>query len=1026
MNRVREYFHKGKYKEPIFRRIVLVVLAFAVILTFASTMAGHMMDVRLTDQAEAVVFQAVSNIEAVFREPMASLNVSPEILRELRGNVAALRFSSDSEGSYGFLMNEELVILAHPDSGVEGMNMHDTPIESAEFEEVLAKLDGELAVGDDLLVYDMQDYQGKQMVAFSAKLSNGWILTLVIPSMEYYADKIVMQAGLFTLGAVLAVVLSLMLARLNKRTVERDIQLGKLAELNQKLEDALAEAKIANKAKSSFLANMSHEIRTPMNAILGIAEILAQDKTLPGEIMEGLAKISNSGSLLLGIINDVLDFSKIEAGKLDIRLAPYEIASLINDSMHLNMMRVGSKPIEFTLEIDENIPVKLIGDELRIKQILNNLLSNAFKYTDSGKVILRVGFETAEENGVALSLSVRDTGHGMTKQQIDKLFDEYARFQTGTARAIEGTGLGMAITQRLVYLMNGSIEVESEPAKGSVFVVTLPQGVADAAKLGAALAESLRGFKMSLTAGRERMTLVRDHMPYGKVLVVDDVETNIYVAQGLLRLYGLQIDTASSGAEAIKKIEAGNVYDIVFMDHMMPGMDGIEATKVLRGLGYQKPIVALTANAVAKQADMFLQNGFDDFISKPIDIRQLNNILIRLIRDKQPPEVIAEARRMKSAQPAEGSGAEKDADRALYASFARDAKKAIAALRDLPTETATEDDWRKFTITVHGMKSALANIGEAELSAAAKELESAGENKDVEHIRRDAPSFLDRLSALVENAASRDSGGADEDITYLRDRLLAVAEKCEDYDRKGASDILSELEAKQCSPQTRDTLDRIMEAVLHSDFEEAGELASNYATGLPEQAPALPIAGLDVARGLEKFGGNRETYFKILRSYAASLLRLIDTVEPVDAENITGYEIAVHGIKGASNDIFAEAIGEAAVNLEEAAKAGDIAYIQRHDGAFRIAARKLANDIMDTLAGIESQTAKPRKDRPDADALRRLRAACEVYDMDGADAAIAEICAYTYEEGDELATQLREKADIADFPSIVQMLEEYK
>ena len=1014
MSRIRRFLGEKKYRRPIFKRVAFVVFAFVAMVAASSIMAGNMMGQSLSDQAEAVVFQAITNIEMDFRGPMAAMDVTPKTMRELRGYVAALRFSSGSPGSYGYIMNENLVILAHPEAAAEGSDMHDSSTDDPESTAVLAMLDGELEAGGDLLEYDMLDYQGNHVVAFSAKLSNGWILTLAIPHYEYFRGTIWLEIVLVLLGTALAAILITMLLR--------------QAKLQQKLEDALAEAEVAGKAKSSFLANMSHEIRTPMNAILGTAEILAQDKTLPGEIAEGLATINNSGGLLLGIINDVLDFSKIEAGKLDIRPAPYEIASLVNDAMHLNVMRVGSKPIEFTLEIDENIPARLIGDDLRIKQILNNLLSNAFKYTDSGKVTLCVGFEPAAENTVVLVLNVRDTGCGMTQQQIDKLFEEYSRFQTGAARAIEGTGLGMAITQRLVSLMDGGIRVESEPEKGSVFVVSLPQEVADDKPLGAELAENLRSFKMSLTAGRERMALVREPMPYGKVLVVDDMATNIYVAQGLLKLYRLQIDTAAGGAEAIGKIEAGNSYDILFMDHMMPGMDGMEATKLLRERGYQKPIVALTANAVAKQGDVFLQNGFDDFISKPIDIRQLNSVLNRLVRDKQPPEVVAEARRMQSAQATDkAGGAETDTDtnRALYTSFARDAKKALAALHEYPGETAADEDWRRFTTCVHGLKSALANIGEAELSAAAKALETAGENKDAESIRRDAPALLDRLSALAESAAPEEAGGTDEDIPHLRKSLRAVAERCGEYDRKGACDILADLGKKPCSPQTRDTLDRMMEAVLHSDFEEAGELAATYASGLSEREPDLSIAGLDTARGLEKFGGSREAYFKILRSYVEDVMRLTEAMASAGSETISEYRIAVHGIKGASRDIYAEALGETAAGLETAAIAGDIAYIKRHDEAFRLAARKLANDIMEQLAEVDAKTVKPRRDKPDIGALQRLKAACEVYDMDGADAAIAEICAYEYGEDGRLAARLQEKAAIADFSSIAQMLEEY-
>ncbi len=588
------------------------------------------------------------------------------------------------------------------------------------------------------------------------------------------------------------------------------------------LEDALVDAREADHAKSSFLAHMSHEIRTPMNVILGITEILVQDEKLPEEVMKRLIRIYTSCELLQGIINDVLDFSKIEAGKMDITPAPYNIASLINDSIHLNMMRLDSKAIEFSLEIDQNIPKKLVGDELRIKQILNNLLSNAFKYTDSGSVTLRVGCAGDTGGGIKLVLEVQDTGYGMTRQQIDKLFDEYTRFQPNAARAVQGTGLGMAITQRLVYLMGGNIHVESEPGRGSLFVVSLPQGVVDQEVLGKELAENLRSFKMSLITHREKAQLVRDPMPYGKVLLVDDMETNIYVAVGLLKLYGLQTDTASSGFEAVEKIKAGNIYDIIFMDHMMPGMDGMETTERLRSLGYNEPIVALTANAVTKQAELFLSSGFDDFIAKPIDIRQLNAVLNKLVRDKQPPETILRARHSRVCS---CGLAAPGLDPMLLSSFTRDARKAVNVLEKW---SGSEDPerLRQFTITVHGMKSALANIGETELSSIAGALELAGKEGNVARIDETCPGFIARLRALIERNSPGESDG--DDTPLLKSKLLDIKELCGRYDRKGTMDILMELSAS-CSRKTRDALERISEAVLHSNFEEAGEIAANYA-----------------------------------------------------------------------------------------------------------------------------------------------------------------------------------------------------
>ncbi|MCL2442924.1 MAG: ATP-binding protein [Treponema sp.] len=625
-----------------------------------------------------------------------------------------------------------------------------------------------------------------------------------------------------------------------------------------KLEDARNEAETASRSKSVFLANMSHEIRTPMNAILGVTEILIQKEKLPIEIEEGLEKIYSSCDMLLGIINDILDFSKIEAGKLNIIPAMYSIASLLNDSAQLNMMRVNSKPIEFELFADENIPVKLIGDEIRIKQILNNLLSNAFKYTDVGKVTLSVFSELrSEKDEITLVLKVKDTGLGMSEEQLGRLYGEYLRFNEENRRTVEGTGLGLAITHRLVRIMNGEIHVESKPGIGSTFVVRLPQKIADNEVLGKEAAENLKQFRMNYKTHRQRGQVTRDPMPYGSVLIVDDVETNLYVAEGLMKLYKLQIDTVMSGQEAIDKIKNGNKYDVVFMDHMMPEMDGIEATlkirkwEVLQGdnLLYQVPIVALTANAVAGQADIFLQNGFNDFISKPIDIRQLNTVLNKYIRDKQPPEVIEAARQLENEFTGLDNGsngkldhgndysaAQIQADPLLLDSFIRDARKAVVILEEMENIN-TDEGLHKYTITVHGMKSSLWNIGETTLSELARKLEQEVRNLNIDYIKTHTQEFLTGLNDLINkheleyNTRIADkTGNENEDKNYIKDKLLLISKMCDDYNRKGVLDCIAAI--TNCSAKTIAVLDKIKEYVTHSEFDEAEKTAISYADEL--------------------------------------------------------------------------------------------------------------------------------------------------------------------------------------------------
>jgi PAS domain S-box-containing protein len=591
-----------------------------------------------------------------------------------------------------------------------------------------------------------------------------------------------------------------------------------------------------NKAKSEFLAKMSHEIRTPMNAILGITEIQLQDVNLPNTIKEALERIYNSGDLLLGIINDILDLSKIEAGKLELFPIQYDISSLIYDTVKLNIMRYESKPIEFVLEVNENLPSVLIGDELRIKQILNNLISNAFKYTHEGRINMLLTMETSKDNPyVTLVFVISDTGQGMTAEQMRKLGDKFSRFNAEANRKTEGTGLGMNITQNLIKLMNGDMIIESTPGMGSTFTVRLPQKCDGAPPIGKDHAENLMKMNIKNTSKIRNAQIMQEFMPYGRVLVVDDVESNLYVARGLLAPYGLSIDIAISGFEAVDKIKDGNNYDVIFMDHMMPRMDGIEATKLIRSLGYAGSIVALTANALAGQEELFLRNGFDDFISKPIDIRQLNNSLNKLIRDKKPVEVVEEARLQKDKLSAEGI--QKAATNAQIAEFfVRDAVKASSVLDAISkNKCRRSDDIPLFIINVHAMKSALANVGETNLSEFAKLLEQAGRDNNVNLILAELPIFLETLYSVIEKFKSKEDAGGEEitvdmniERPYLLEKLLVIRNACDSMDKKTAKAALAELREKVWPRPVKEQLGAIAELLLHSDFSEAAEAAKNF------------------------------------------------------------------------------------------------------------------------------------------------------------------------------------------------------
>jgi signal transduction histidine kinase/CheY-like chemotaxis protein len=555
------------------------------------------------------------------------------------------------------------------------------------------------------------------------------------------------------------------------------------------------EAEAANRSKTSFLATMSHEIRTPLNAIIGLSEIELQ-RELPRDAHVDLEKIYNSGSSLLAIINDILDISKIEAGSFSLVPVEYDSSSLINDTIQLNIVRIGSRPVEFELEIDETLPARLHGDEGRVKQILNNLLSNAFKYTEKGKVILRIQWEVRDQD-LMLIFTVEDTGRGIKKEDLGKLFSEYSQLDVQENRKIEGTGLGLSITKKLLDMMEGTIRVESEYGKGSVFTVRVRQGIAAPEPLGRKMVENLKTFKYREDQRKPGKTIVRSWMPYGKVLVVDDVATNIDVARGLMLPYGLNIDGVSSGRVAVDLVRDGRVrYDAIFMDHMMPGMDGIEATRIIRneiGTEYAKtvPIIALTANALAGNEKMFLDNGFNDFISKPVDLKLLDNLLNHWIRDRQSEKTLREAKKGRAEKAAAASPDEANstvpeiADLDIQGGIARYGKKEIyfdilksylvhapellEKLRALSPETLAD-----YAISVHGLKGANYGICAEEIGKQAEALEHAAKAGDYEKTAAGNSAFIGRVENVLAGiqALLREKGEAKKEKAAAPARAL--------------------------------------------------------------------------------------------------------------------------------------------------------------------------------------------------------------------------------------------------------------
>ncbi|MCL2851443.1 MAG: PAS domain-containing protein [Defluviitaleaceae bacterium] len=511
-------------------------------------------------------------------------------------------------------------------------------------------------------------------------------------------------------------------------TYSKDItQLRELQREQQRIE--IAEE--SNRAKSRFLARMSHEIRTPITAVLGISEIQLRNTALSPIIEESFAKIYNSANILLDIVNDILDLSKIEAGKMSLLCEEYETSSLIVDAVQCHIVNLGYKNLEFHVHVDENLPKLLAGDSLRIKQVINNILSNAFKYTKSGSVELSMHCQeyASEESYVTLVISIRDTGLGMTPDQIDRLYSDYTRFHEHEVRSAIGTGLGMPIVYNLLKLMDADIDIESEVGVGTNVIVRIPQKIVGSEVLGRKLADSLQNFEVSAQSVEKKFKFVPEPMPYGRVLVVDDVSANLYVAHGLLSFYSLNIETCDNGYDAIEKIKQGRVYDIVFMDQMMPGINGTETMRLMRDIGYTEPIVALTANALIGQAEEFIRNGFDGFISKPIQTVHLNTILTKHIRDKQPPEVL-EAAISGSLEHSEGiDNYQNNADvvEKLRSDFAANQKNAFLEI----SQAITSGDIKTAHRLAHTLKGLAGLVHESDLAQAAAHVEYILESGEI-------------------------------------------------------------------------------------------------------------------------------------------------------------------------------------------------------------------------------------------------------------------------------------------------------
>ena len=593
----------------------------------------------------------------------------------------------------------------------------------------------------------------------------------------------------------------------------------------EKMAELKRAAEAASKSKTQFLANISHEMRTPLSAIISFSEMELGGTKLQGESFANVEKIHSAGITMLGIINDLLDVSKIESGMLSLTPVVYDVPNMINDTIQLNILRLGSKPIQFRLHVNEDIPVRLRGDELKVKQIFNNLLSNAFKYTEAGAIDWSISCAN-EGNRVKITSTIKDTGIGIRKEDHDKLFKEYSQVNIRANYYVEGTGLGLSITKKLVGLMGGSITLESDYLKGSSFTVEFFQEADGDEVIGKDTATNLSRFRYSAQRLIQNQELIRADMSYATVLVVDDVSSNLDIAKGLLKPYKIKVDTAASGSEAVSLVLKENVrYDAIFMDHMMPGMNGIQAAKAIReGIDseYAKniPIIALTANASTGTDALYLENGFQAFLSKPIDVLRLDRLLNQWVRNMEKESKLPQAQEPKCESE---NATEENADflsrytvpglniAAGFSHLQNDKDSYMSVLRSFVKHTPTKidilrttgNDLESYHIAVHGLKGSSRSIGAEKLGALAEALEKAAVDNDHDYIRDNNPTLIEATEKLVADIATFLEADSQEksdeekpekacpDPEVLQEILLA----CEDYDmqalRKAAEALAS-------------------------------------------------------------------------------------------------------------------------------------------------------------------------------------------------------------------------------------------
>ena len=647
-------------------------------------------------------------------------------------------------------------------------------------------------------------------------------------------------------------------------------QLQKLRE--EQLQNELSVVQASNEAKTLFLSKMSHEIRTPINAILGLNEMIMREYDDP-TLNEYTNNIKSSGQTLLTIVNDILDFSKIEAQKMEIIPVKYELSTLINDVVNMISARADKKSLELKFVVSPDIPNYLYGDDIRIKQCILNILTNAVKYTDTGSVTLEVTSRRSSTGTVYVGFRSIDTGIGINKEDLEKLFSPFERIEEIRNRSIEGTGLGMNIVKHLLALMDTKLQVHSVYGEGSDFFFEVEQTIIKDVPIG----DFSKTYKKNLS--KRSIEHTGFMAPEARILVIDDNALNLTVITGLLKETRLMVDTAGSGFEGLKKV-CETDYDCIFIDHLMPNMDGIETLKKMRENSSNKnlsvPYIALTANAINGAREEYLSHGFDDYLSKPIDIKLLEKLLLKYLpKDKlllpgdpefqkaltvpKKPEgnkdetvVTGETKQENqicSLNKLQGldlmAALNNTGSSELLRTVIMEYREHIQENADRIEAYYEQEHWEDFTIAVHALKSTSRVIGAVRLSELCQQLETAGKDNDRDTIRYLTPSMLKLYRSYIEKLrfpedsqkkeetsekevpdnqagekpASSQKAEPQNKTSDLKDVLSRVKRSLEDYDYDSSEAALKELDDSELSGDVKESLDRIWDAIRNLDAE---------------------------------------------------------------------------------------------------------------------------------------------------------------------------------------------------------------